>query len=125
MLACDFFTVDTVLLRRLYVLFFIEVETRRVYLSGVTSNLATEWVVAEHGDLHVLLVGCRAKPEEVKEPADEQERDGAAHAGDRDTCAAPLLRGRFLRLHPSGSASSLSLTRHGRWSSATCAPALS
>jgi hypothetical protein len=57
MLACDFFTVDTVLLRRLYVLFFIEVETRRVYLSGVTSNLATEWVVAEHGDLHVLLVG--------------------------------------------------------------------
>jgi hypothetical protein len=31
--------------------------------------------VAEYGDLHVLLVGCRAKPEEVKEPADEQERD--------------------------------------------------
>ena len=44
MLACDFFTVDTVLLRRVYVLFFIEVRTRRVYLSGVTSNPATEWV---------------------------------------------------------------------------------
>ena len=38
MIATDFFTVDTARLRRFYVLFFIEVETRIVHLGGITSN---------------------------------------------------------------------------------------
>jgi putative transposase len=33
-LACDFFTVDTVLFRRLYALSFIGLDSRRVYVTG-------------------------------------------------------------------------------------------
>ncbi len=43
-MATDFFTVGTVLLRRYYVLFVIEVERRVVHLVGVTANPNGPWV---------------------------------------------------------------------------------
>lgn len=43
-LACDFFTIETVRLQTLYVLFFIEVGTRRVHLAGCTSTPTSAWV---------------------------------------------------------------------------------
>jgi transposase InsO family protein len=44
MLAVDFFTVETISLRRFYVLFFIEPGSRRVHLAGCTANPTGAWV---------------------------------------------------------------------------------
>jgi putative transposase len=46
-LACDFFTVETVLLQTIYVFFFIELGTCRVHFAGITTNPNQIWVTQQ------------------------------------------------------------------------------
>ncbi len=55
MLACDFLTVDTVWLRRLYVLVFLSIGSRRVEYIACTSNPETAWMLQQARNLLMNL----------------------------------------------------------------------
>jgi transposase InsO family protein len=61
MVACDFFTVDTIALRRIYVLFFIELSTRRAHLAGMTENPDGAWTAQQARNL-LFSVPVRDRP---------------------------------------------------------------
>lgn len=44
LIACDFFTVETLFLHTLDVFFFIELGTRRVHFAGCTTHPTSAWV---------------------------------------------------------------------------------
>jgi len=60
-LACDFFTVETIGLKTLYVLFFVEISTRRVVAAGVSANPNSAWVTQQARNATMEL-DDRARP---------------------------------------------------------------
>jgi putative transposase len=57
-LACDFLTVETVGLTRLYVFFVIELDHRRVHLAGITAHPTGAWVTQAARNLLMDLDEC-------------------------------------------------------------------
>ena len=62
-LAVDFFTVETIWLQRLYVLFFIELGSRRVHLAGCSSHPSSPWVTQQ---ARQLTWTWPARPEPIR-----------------------------------------------------------
>jgi putative transposase len=61
-IECDFFTVETLWLRRLHALFFIELARRRVHLASVTANPNNTWVTQQARNLIMTLADQEQRP---------------------------------------------------------------
>ena len=55
LMACDFFHIDTIFLRRRYLLVFIHHDTRLVRIAGITSNPVASWVTQQARNLSMEL----------------------------------------------------------------------
>jgi putative transposase len=64
--ACDFFTVETVWLRTLYVLVFLHLETRRILGFGVTSNPDGAWTAQQARNLLIELGESESAPARIR-----------------------------------------------------------
>src|SRR5207248_4890791 len=61
-LACDFFTVETARLQTLFVLCFIELQTRRVFVAGCTEHPSAAWVTQQARHLAWHLHDANRRP---------------------------------------------------------------
>ena len=61
-MACDFFTVETVRLEVLYVLFFLHVQTRRVFVAGCAAHPTAAWAAQQARNITWDLADAGIRP---------------------------------------------------------------
>ena len=61
-LACDYFTVDTVFLKRLYLLFFLELASRRILFTACSEHVGGAWAAQQARNLAWQLQEAEVKP---------------------------------------------------------------
>jgi hypothetical protein len=100
-LSCDFFTVDTVFLQRIYVLFFVQIATRQVHVIGVTAHPTGSWVARQARNLLMDLVGRPALLLASNDVVDVDAELREHHSGDRvpRVLAGPHLVGHIAVQH--------------------------
>jgi hypothetical protein len=126
-LACDFFTVDTVWLRRLYVLFFVSIRTRRLEYVACTRHPDSVWMLQQARNLLMDLDDRGERPRFLLHDRHEVQprstRSSVASAvcstntkpRREDRVSAPTASNLFAQGSPLGATMRLSLFRVRAW----------
>jgi hypothetical protein len=108
-IECDFFTVDTLSLRRLYVFFFIELKRRRVHIAGITAHPNGAWVTQQARNLLTTLSAEGKQPRILIRDRDVKLTnafDAFLHEEGITVIRTPIVRPRRRRTQSAGSAAS-------------------